>query len=280
MLADSLIQKMYADYQAGVSFYAVARIYNRTPGCIRELFARRKLPVRPYVCKNKKGVGKNGCFKAYPEPTITQLNDMIDRATKIMVPPELKTHWRHWTLKRRADFLSRLRMKFISPEDQPQTPFSDNVEPFDYGTEKAHAIARQFNVGKTSQLAGTKIKLPSQGVIWRGQLFFWARDNYYVGNWTPEHGRPSLNRIIWEDHHQRKIPAKHHVSYQDGNRNNLDPKNLVLLSFRDAAIKNKGNGLLKKSRGLTALLLQKQQNAQTNENVTVQKLLARGKARK
>lgn len=56
--------------------------------------------------------------------------------------------------------------------------------------------------------------------------------------------------IVWEKHHGREVPEGHAVLFGDGNRSNLDPDNLVLVSRAQLAIMNK-RGLIQKDAELT-----------------------------
>ncbi|WP_339304000.1 HNH endonuclease signature motif containing protein [Paenibacillus sp. FSL R5-0519] len=56
--------------------------------------------------------------------------------------------------------------------------------------------------------------------------------------------------IVWEKHHGREVPKGHVVLFGDGNRINLDPDNLVLVSRGQLAIMNK-RGLIHKDVELT-----------------------------
>jgi hypothetical protein len=181
------------------------------------------------------------------------------------VPQELKFEWRHWSLARRGKFIACIRAKLNRPTDRPCLPFSANVEPFDYSTPRAQAIARQMNAGCTSRQWRAMIRLNSQGVIYQGRLYFWAADGggghtgaYYIGPWTPGTGRPALHHIIWRKFNG-PIPAGHVVRARDGNPNNLDPANLYLATRNDVARENQAASLLKKSRAATALLLDRAQ---------------------
>jgi len=65
----------------------------------------------------------------------------------------------------------------------------------------------RFNRGRNSQTKSMQIKIQSQGVI-------------------------------WAHHHRRPVPPKTTVIHSDGNKNNLDPKNLILRTIADAARAN------------------------------------------
>lgn len=194
----------------------------------------------------------------------------IATATRVRVPPALKVEWRQWSLARRGEFIARIRAKLASPKDRPAFPFSANVEPFDYASEKAHAIAAQMNAGCDSRSARMKIKVCSQGVIWRGKLWFWVHDNGYCqGPYTREHGRPVLHHVIWKETHASTVPPSHVIRFADGNPNNHAPENLVLAHRNDLARENQAAALARKSRETTALLLDLAQNKQNHEHTSI-----------
>ena len=161
-------------------------------------------------------------------------------------------------MERRGEFIRRVRAKVRSPYDRPETPFSANVEPFDYTTPRARAIMDAMNAGRDSRHAKTKIDLRSQGVIWRGKLWFWCdQTGYQIGLWTPGKGRPALHRVLWEEEHGRPVPGGGVVRCADGNPNNLDPANLVLATRNEIARENQAAGLFRKSRAQMSALLER-----------------------
>ena len=242
------VAAMYADYRLPMSLSAVARKYNRSRRALAEMFHRRNLPLRSYDRRNGYNP-KNGCFLPLTPKTHNELQRIIARATKLKIPRCIYGEWRHWSRARRGRFVAQLREKLNHPEDRPRTPFSSNVTPFDYGSDKAHRIMNRMNAGLDSRHARIKIDLCTQGVIYKGQLWFWRyKTGYQRGPWNAIDGRPTLNRVIWEQHNGCKVPPKHQVYFRDGNQNNLDPSNLALRSKRECLAINSAAFRLK--RGL------------------------------
>jgi hypothetical protein len=176
----------------------------------------------------------------------------------------LKFEWRRWSLERRGWFIARLRKK-LGIAGAPTTPLSDNVEAFDYAHPRAHAIARKMNAGRNSRIACALIHINSQGLIYKGSLYFWAADGgggrtgaYYIGPWRPGTGRPSLHHVIWQETHG-PVPKGHVIRFVDGNLNNLDPANFALATRNDVARENQAAALARKSREITAILLNRHQ---------------------
>lgn len=263
---DAVTAQLHAEYMEGASFYELAKRHNRDRRGIRSLFEKRRLFIRPW--ETPSGVKRvQGAFVAAPPLTAEQLDELIRTSTRICVPQPLKHEWRHWSLQRRGDFLARMRAHVARAGDRPTLPFSSNVEPFDYSTQRAHDIAAQINVGLDSRQAKLKIKAPSQGVIFNGQLWFWVEHTGYVrGPWTKEDGRPCLHHTIWKATHGRKVPRAHVIRFADGNPNNLAPENLVLASRNDVARENQAAALFRKARAKTALLLGLAQTKEPNEH--------------
>jgi len=58
------------------------------------------------------------------------------------------------------------------------------------------------------------------------------------------------HRLVWERHHNRKIPPGHAVLFGDGNKRNFDPDNLILVSRAQLARMNQ-SGLIKNDANLT-----------------------------
>lgn len=253
------VRTMHGDYMKPMSLAAVGRKYKRHRGSVRELFVSRGLEVRP--CDFEPVRLPNGCIAPAKPLTKAEIDALIASATKLAVPPALKREWRQWPMQRRATFIKRLRAKLKSRVDRPNQPFSSNVEPFDYSSAYAREIIARKNAGKNSRECGCKINVGSQGVIYRGELYFWVSNTGYAKGvkWTPENGRPILSRVIWEEHNERKIPDQGVIRFADGNPNNFAPENLILRTMNDLCREAQANYLSKRSRELTALLLQRSQ---------------------
>lgn len=229
---DNQIAAMWADYNSGMSLTAAERKYGKTRGAIRDLFERRGLKVRPVKTVPKLGFGVK-----IPPATEQELESMISGLKRLGVPPALKREWRKWSLEKRHAFVLRLRVKF--PSNRPTGPYSANVEPFEYGVPRVHAIAAKLNRGRNSRNKVIALKPCSEGVIWNGQIFFWDKNDTYVRGlgWRPETGRPLLKHLIWEATHG-PVPDKTTVIQIDGNKNNFAPENLALRSMADCARMN------------------------------------------
>lgn len=255
---DANAAAMYADYLELKSCSAVAKKWKSDKGTVKYVLQRNGYTVRSIKQVPRQA---NGSPVRHVPFTKQQLAAMIAKATRFAVPNELKFEWRSWSLARRGEFIARLRAKFKRCWDRPEKPFSANVEPFDYASPRAHAIARKVNAGLDSRQHHTTIKVVCQGVIYQGQLWFWsAKAGYCLGSWLPEDGRPQLHRHIWEEHNGRKVPPAHVVRHVDGNWNNLDPENLTLATKNDICRENQSRALSAKSRAITALLLNRSQS--------------------
>jgi hypothetical protein len=250
ILKPALVKAMWADYEAGMSLMGVARKYGKHRKSLNQVFARRGYKLRPVATVPKLGFGVK-----IPEPSLKEMKAMIAGLSRMNVPPELKLHWRKWSLARRRWFIQLLRERF--PSNRPAGPFSRNVIPFEYGTPLAHEIANKMNVGRTSQTKLIAFKLTSEGVIYRGKIYFWDHNDSYVQGtrWTPEKGRPLLTHIMWEDSTGQPVPYRTMVIQKDGNKNNFEPGNLELITMADNAIRNKTAGKIRKGDiGTRALL--------------------------
>jgi len=277
-LARSLVDQMYADYCLPMSLAAVARKYDRNQQSLREVFVKRGLAIRPATNMSGNRLPNGQMAPAVPM-TAKQIQGVIAKAKKVSIPAALHHEFRKWPLERRAWFLRRLRAKLKLKTDRPETPFSSNVEAFDYGSERAHAIQDHVNGQSSSRVAPQKMKTSSQGVIWNGELWFWTvKEGYRSGYYY--HGRPrkQLHHAIWESFHGRSMPPRHCLRFADGNWNNLGPKNLVLMTKNDVARENQAAHLVKKSREVTELLLKRSQSGgKTNGQSTFNQLRQRGK---
>lgn len=260
---------MYADYTSGMSLAAVGRKYDRSSTAVRQLFQSRGLPIRPYREFRKRD--EKGRMVGKKPLTKKQIDALVAKAKSVNVPKELHAEWRHWSIRKRGAFLNRIRARLKPRNQRPELPFSDNVEPFDYGTAKAWKIAREINAGRSSQNFIVSIKPPSQGVIWKGSLWFWTANTGYVkGPHRPDKSVQLLHRVIWQEATGQQLGKGDIVRFKDRNPNNLDPANLVHLTRSQLARENQAKGLNRKGRERMNILLKRQQQNernQTNETV-------------
>ncbi|MGV3756993.1 MAG: HNH endonuclease signature motif containing protein [Verrucomicrobiota bacterium] len=243
-------QRRHAEYQGGKSLTEVARKYGHDRQCVRMAWRRRGWEIRVSTKKKAAVDPVTFQFLPCPEPTKAEIEAAIGKLKRLMVPPELRLIWRKWSLAERSAVIRKMRKVVPDPEAQPSTPFSSNVMPFDYCSKAAWAIANRENAGYPSRLCPIRLKVGSQGVIYKGRLWFWTMDklnggSYYGGPWKEGCGRPCLHRVIYEEHFG-KIPASTTVIFKDGNPNNLAPENFALRSRAECALNNSAHQRLKK----------------------------------
>jgi hypothetical protein len=260
-ISDKLLARMYESHAAGASLSAVAREFGRGRRALWELFKRRGLAVRVRcVFKNRLPDGR---IAPLVPKTEEEIEAIIRRAERIRVPEELRVEWRKWPLARRAVFVRRLRARLAGPGDMPAGPLPAGMEAFDYGSARAHAIARALNAGRDSRSAAVKIDLCAQGIIWRDRLWFWGHKTGYQGGvYVPGRGRPLLHHAVWEEAGGRPVPAGCVLVFLDGNKNNITPENLAVVRRETLLRETQAAGLGKKSRAVTALLLKHSQQKQ------------------
>jgi len=263
--AERFVQAIYSDYIArGSILAAVAKRWGRSEGTIGLLLRSRGLreadPLRSARVAARPRAPGSGCFAKKRLATEAEIEVLLASATKIAIPQQLRWEFRLWPMEKRARFLRRLRARVKSPDDRSEKPFSKNVSPFDYTTPEARAIKDRLNAGLNSRQAICRIDLGSQGVIYKGELYYWVANTGYMkrGACTAERGRPSLHRLIWEESNG-PVPPKHIVYFKDDNPNNFEPRNLGLMSMNENARRNQAAALFRKSREQTALLLQRAQ---------------------
>lgn len=244
-----LLDRMQRDHLAGLNWRELERKYGYLHGNIRDVFLRNRMTIVKR--------GNTGCFQI----TLKRLSEaellaLLRRQTRVCTPPEIKTEWREWPMAKRRWWIETLRARLCGPDDRPTTPFSANVEPFDYTTANARELIAAKN-GGSSWLHGCKIKVGTYGVIWNAELWYWTPKTGYVQGvpWTKEHGRKMLNRAVWEHTHGVPVAPGCVVRHADGNRNNFAPANLVLATQNDVARENQAKHWLSKSREKTAALL-------------------------
>lgn len=220
---------------------------------------RRGLAVRPPPCRIP-ARRANGQILPARVHTDSELVRIAASMKRIQIPEVLRLEWRKWPLVKRGWFIDLVRHRLKSTHDRPMTPVSPGLRPFNYSTPEAQRIAAETNKGLSSRQARVKIDLISEGVIYRGQLWFWNHKvGYQRGPWTPGGGRPALHQVIWEEANGRPVPAHHVIRFADGNPNNHRPANLVLAHRNEVARENQASALLRKSRERTRILLERAQ---------------------
>lgn len=259
-----LVRRMHEEHLKGKNLSKLEDKYGYVDGNIKKAFERLGLEVRI--------VPKAGCFvKTLRRLTDDELTALARRQKRVCTPKEIKWFWRGWPMAKRAWFIGQIRAHLKSPHERPESPFSANVEPFDYTTPNARELMKTKNEGKSSHVAGSKIKVCSQGVIWNGELWFWvAKTGYVEGTpWTPERGRKMLNHAIWESRHG-PMPADGVIRHADGNPNNFDPDNLVLATKNDVCRLNQAASLERKSREKMKAMLELKHSTQkgTTDDLT------------
>jgi hypothetical protein len=274
----ALIAELWTAYQAGGSLASLARQCGRDKTAIRDAFLRRgyKLrdayrlhrQLRPY----RTGSGPNGQYLPAPPVADEVVERLIMEATRICIPEEMRLDWRKWPLAKRGEFIRRIRERLPAPEPLPTGPLSTNVMAWHYGTQAAWDIVNKANAGMSSQQAPLKIKLCSRGLIWLTDpagpsLWFWVANTGFVrGPFLKRFGRPILHRSIYASVHG-PLPESGVVRHIDGNWNNVDPSNLLLMTRDDLARENQGKTLLERSRAKTALLLKVTNNKQCDHEL-------------
>lgn len=260
--SEDRVKRMYAMYIGGAMFTEVAREFGITNhSSVRQAFVSRGWSLLPRP--------NGGRFvRSRDMKTPAQVNAIIRRQTRLVVPADLAYDWRHWSLGRRAGFLRKMREHLADPRDAPRLPYSSNVVPFDYTSIEAREIADKINAGATSQQAGRKLNLRSQGVIYDGRLWFWTSGTGYVyrlpGGYVGPTSQIMLHRHLWEQAHGPLAPGQV-VRTIDGNPNNLTVENLCLVDRDTVCRENHANALRKKAEAHTAALLRRINQTPTPE---------------
>lgn len=263
---DGVVAQMHAEYEAGATLNGLARKYGGTRGRIAGLFQVRGLAIRPYETTAAHDP-RTGQILPGKVHTWAEVEEIVSKETRLRVPPELKREWRKWPMEKRGQYIALVRERLQLPS-RPSGPFSENVTPFDYTTAAAREIMDRKNAGLNSRDAVCKIDVCSQGVIYDGELWFWsAKAGYQLGvRWTPEHGRPSLHHVIWEEENG-PVPDGFVVRMKDGNPNNLTTLNMWLASRDTVCRENQATALMKKSREQTAVLLSRNQRKEKDDGL-------------
>jgi hypothetical protein len=271
MIDPAIVAAAHADYWAGMKVREVARKYRPQSPRTQPLdwFRRAGLPLRvtPMTFVPRQA---NGCPVKAKRHTEEEITALINGMITWNLPDVLRREWREWSLEKRRLFVVRIRARLACDTDQPKTPFSSNVVPFSYGDSHAHAVAAEMNKGRNSWTKAVQLRIGSQGVVFEGMLWFWSPKIGYVrGAWSREKGRPPLHHLLWERTHGRDVPAGHVIRHADGNRNNLDPANLILVTRNELVRENQHHHYVKKSRTLTqAMLNHTQSHEHTDSPIT------------
>lgn len=260
---DALAAAAYADYQQGKSLPEVGRKYGRSSTAMREMFRRRGYALRK-DWRSDKPHAANGCFLPKAILSGAEVDAILEQTTRFLVPEPLKFTWRKWSLAQRGAFLARLRARIGAGRAQvnrPTGPYSANVEPFDYASERAHAIVDALNAGRDSRTKIAQLRLNSEGVIFEGELWFWTYKVGYAKGPIRTVGKLLLlHHHLWSRAHDgRTVPPDHVLRFIDGNENNLTPENLRLVTRDEVCRENQARALAAKSRQFTAALLERSQ---------------------
>lgn len=262
-VSEEVIREMHADHLAGVSFCAIGRKHGRAASTVRELLATRGLELRESrQCDRNRQRRKNGTYLAKPKLSKAAIDRMIAEATSFRIPDELKNTWRSWPLWKQSVYIDRVRAKLGNPGGMAKGPFSANVKRWSFGDYEAHRIADMTNEGRDSRHARTNIKPASQGVIYKGELWFWRPQVGFVKGKAGD--RKALHRAIFEEFHG-PIPAKHVVSFADGNCNNHDPTNLIARPKAEIGPENKARYLDRRARKALGAVLNRHKKKDTND---------------
>lgn len=271
-----VVQAMHAEFLATQSLAAVGRKFGRSSRAVSQMLAKHGLyqPKPPTRTGAARDPRTNKFIPGAPL-TDAQIVALIAAEKTFRIPRALRAEWRDKPMERKAWIIGLLREKFRNPKrDRPTTPFSANVEPFDYATPRAWEIIHRTNEGVPSRYWSVRLFPNSWGVIWREQLWFWCpyshasgrSGSYQAGKFVRGQGRPQLHHAIWREAHGAPVPPGHVVRFIDGNPNNLAPQNLTLATKNDVVRETQAHALKKKSRRLTAALLQRHEKRDENEH--------------
>ena len=261
---DRLAAEMHAFYSRGKSLAQTGRAFGRGPTAVREMFLCRGMPLRPTPFRLPPRDPRTGHPLRQRQLSAAEIEQLIAATPRLRVPDVIRVEWRVWSLERRGDFIRRLRARLGGRNERPSGAFSANVTPFDYGTAAAHAIVKAMNAGLDSRAARCKLDICTQGVIYRGTLWFWChRSGAYVSSVGGRGERVPLHHAIWSEHHGREVPRGHVLSFIDGNRNNLTAENMALRTRNDLVRANQAHALTKQSRARVELLFARSRSGGT-----------------
>lgn len=251
----AMVDEMWADFQRLGTLAAVGRRHGRSARGVAFLLAKHGLramgPATRRVVREKDGLNR---FLPYADPTDAEILAKVATLRRVMIPPGLQAYWRRWPEAKRRWLVAAMhaRVDALRPADAPPAgPPSANVEPFDYFSPRARAIAAAENGDRPSRHTRAKLKLAARGLIWQGRLFYWVRCTGYMTGAVP---RESLHHAVWESVHG-PLPASRVIYFRDGNPNNHDPANLGVKTRNELARENQAAALLRRSRLKTAALL-------------------------
>jgi hypothetical protein len=255
---DTDVQRWYEWYVSGHNFNAVARMAGcmkgKKPGSVvRQAFVKRGLPLisRP----------NTGCFQRGPVYSFEQIREIIAAEVdgRMAVPVKLRQHWRQLDLDGRRAFVQIMKDSSGWADPRPQTAYSANVIPFEFGTPAAHQIAAALNAGRPSRRLAVQITPPSVGVIYEGELWHWTGkcNGYQQTRFLRNKARPMLHRHIYEQAHGVELDGNTVIRFVDGNANNLDPANLYAEHRESMLRTNQAGSLRRKGARKMELLLSK-----------------------
>jgi hypothetical protein len=120
------------------------------------------------------------------------------------------------------------KKEWAQPQPPPTGPLSRNVRVIQHGSPFHLQLKKRLNSNCPKGAARFKFHPASRALFWDNQPWYWNRMGCYLGGHQGE--RRPLHRCIWEKANGRPVPPGHFVIFQDGNKNNFRPANLVLCS--------------------------------------------------
>ncbi|HCN79387.1 MAG TPA: hypothetical protein DIT13_19670 [Verrucomicrobiales bacterium] len=224
----------------------------RNAASVRQAFLARGLPVR---------VWESGHFQATHKPrTWVQVLGIIGRQTRMCVPAELRYDWRKfWTLAQKQKFLREMRAHLGIPELVVRL---EGARVFDAACPVARQMMAEVNGGLPSRLHRMRLKAATRGVLFEGQLWFWAEKHGFVNGARTK----TLYHHIYERYHA-PVPPGMRVRFLDGDPMHLEPGNLYLASADEVCRENHAKALERTAaKRMTAMLnLQKTKGGPNHE---------------
>lgn len=190
--------------------------------------------------KTKHGI-KSGVVKAKRQYTLEQLSYLQELSKKGLSNAEITQRFNEKFGTSRTEIaIQQQRLKYGFPIP-PGGQFTKGHKPWNAGKKGWYAEDSKRTWFKKGNKPQTWVPVGSESE---------DKDGYVKVKIANPNKWAYKQRLVWERHHNRKIPPGHAVIFGDGNRRNFDPENLILVSRAQLARMNQ-SGLIKNNAALT-----------------------------
>lgn len=190
--------------------------------------------------KTKHGI-KSGVVKAKRQYTLEQLSYLQELSKEGLSNAEITRQFNEKFGTNRTELAIQLQRTIYGFSIPPGGQFPAGHKPWNAGKKGWFAEGSRRTWFKKGNKPQTWVPVGSESE---------DKDGYTKVKIANPNKWAYKHRLVWERHHNRKIPPGHAVLFGDGNKRNFDPDNLILVSRAQLARMNQ-SGLIKNDAALT-----------------------------